>query len=495
MTVQFDNSYLEKLSADNATERRERLLARGYHEGRQAVHLTDRIKEFLEMHSEAQFRLNIIQSINNTLRDELNVSGFSTNDEGAKEQQSEWAEILWQNLRMDSLQNKVHETAVSEAEAFVIVDYDETKKSPTFTFHRRYIERTIAISGNQRLIGDGLGCWMIYENNDVDQTPLAAVKQWTETFPQNGLYITRDRKTVYYNDRIERFYLDAGGWLPFVEEGGTWPTPWVDNKGRPIGIPVIHFKNANYTSDSWEAIPLQDAINKTLIDILGTADLSGFPIFKVFGFYPTSDGLTPAADGSNTLKVQPMAFLGSNKAPSEASLDVIGAQSVEPLINTLIELIILAAQITSTPTSRFVVTRAIASADTIKEQERGLVKKANNRRVLFGDAWEDCMTMARKLANVFGGALMDEGVIFQTKWSQSQGEISIEQYEKTQELDNEIKIWVTAATVSRDSQGQIPVETVLLALGKTADELIDMPTQRLAAIKAAQEDVIPTEAQ
>jgi uncharacterized protein (DUF1778 family) len=219
-----------------------------------------------------------------------------------------------------------------------------------------------------------------------------------------------------------------------------------------------------------------------MVDIIGTADLSGFPIFKVFGFYPTSDGAVPAEDGSNTIKVQPMAFLGSNKSPSEASLDVIAGQSVEPLSNVLSDLIIYAAQLTNTPTSRFVMTRAVASADTIKAQERGLVKKASNRRVLFGDAWEDCMSMARKLSNVFGGALMDESVIFQTKWAQSEGEQSIEQYERTLEIDHEIKIWQTAADVMQKTQGQIP-----------AEDLVDLPTQRMAAIKAAQEDVIPTE--
>jgi 4-hydroxyphenylpyruvate dioxygenase-like putative hemolysin len=33
--------------------------------------------------------------------------------------------------------------------------------------------------------------------------------------------------------------------------------------------------------DAW---PLQDALNKTLIDLLAAADTNGFPIFKAFGF-------------------------------------------------------------------------------------------------------------------------------------------------------------------------------------------------------------------
>lgn len=490
--IAVDFNYITKWLADQTVHRKENLLARGYHAGKQAVYLTDRLKEFLQLHREAQIRLNIIQCINNALRDELSVKGFDTNEpEGAKKQE-QWAQELWWKLRMDYLQNRVHETTIAEREAFVIVDYDVANKTPVFTFHRSYIEPTISIIGNTELTGDGLGCFAIYENNDIDQKMIAAVKRWAEQYQlQGGAYSTRQRMTIYYPDRIERYVQNGGGWAEYMEEGGEWPTKWVDSKGQPLGIPVIHFRNSNYIPESWEAIPLQDAINKTLIDILGTADLAGFPMFKTFGWFPTTDGKPLAADLSNQLKVEPMAFLGSQKPPSEASLEVIGAQSVEPLINTMIELILLAAQITNTPTSRFVVTKQVASADTLKEQERGLVKKAANRRVIFGDAWEDCIRMARRLANVFGGELMDEGVIFQTKWSRSESEEALENADHIQDMEQKKLVWDTLANVLQSSQGMIPAEAVLRDFGWTDKQLVDYGTQKAAAIKLQQEDTIP----
>ena len=63
----------------------------------------------------------------------------------------------------------------------------------------------------------------------------------------------------------------------------------------------------------------------------------------------------------------------------------------------------------------------------------------------------------------------------------------------TIEAENEMKIWTTAAAVARDSGGSIPVETVLLALGKTAEQIQDLGSQRLAAIKMMQEDTIPND--
>jgi hypothetical protein len=65
--------------------------------------------------------------------------------------------------------------------------------------------------------------------------------------------------------------------------------------------------------------------------------------------------------------------------------------------------------------------------------------------------------------------------------------------DKAQKMADEIQIWTTAATAFRDSNGAIPVETVLMALGKTEEDLAGMATQRMAAINAAQADVIPTD--
>jgi uncharacterized protein (DUF1778 family) len=334
---------------------------------------------------------------------------------------------------------------------------------------------------------------LLYQNNDIDQKPIAAVKQWVESYQTDGgAFATRQRMTIYYPDRIERYVMDVGGWQPIIEPGKDFPIKWTDKSGQPLGIPVIHFKNANFTPESWEAIPIQDAINKTLVDILGAADLTGFPIFKIFGFYPTTDGKALASDKSNQIKVQPGAFVGSaSKGPQEASLDVVPPSSVEPLMNTMIELILLAAQITNTPTSRFVVTKAIASADTLKEQERGLIKKASHRRVILGDAWEDAIRMARRLSNVFGGENMNESIVFQTQWKRSESEEIVENADELQELEKKKLIWDTVSAAYQSTNGAISPETILRDFGWDDDRLLQFGTQRLAWIKLMQEDTIP----
>ena len=73
----------------------------------------------------------------------------------------------------------------------------------------------------------------------------------------------------------------AGQWEPYRDNGdATWPLPWVDAKGAPLGIPVIEFANPA-GSEIDQIIGLQNALNKTWLDLIAAADASGFPILAI----------------------------------------------------------------------------------------------------------------------------------------------------------------------------------------------------------------------
>jgi hypothetical protein len=181
---------------------------------------------------------------------------------------------------------------------------------------------------------------------------------------------------------------------------------------------VAHFKNSGLRPEAWDAIPMQDAVNKTLIDILAAGDATAFRIFSAFGWMPTSDGKPPASDGSNRLELVPGAVVGST-SPT-ATLNAIEGADVTPMMNTLSQLIQFTAMITDTPSSRFTATGAVQSGETLKQTEKPLKKKAKTRRVRFGDAWEDAFGMARKLQNLYGSEKLDEAVPLQTLWENAE---------------------------------------------------------------------------
>ena len=397
-------------------------LARKYHNGDQDTYMDARVQEFLDLHPNRKFCLNICRTITLAVKDELSVSGFNTTEEAdAKgiKTQAKWAWDLWAACHMDAVQAEVHESALSDRETFVIVDWDYKLLRPKFVHNYRY---TSLDDG-----GDGQGCWMIYENDDVNQPPRCAVKQWTQTiYDDAGAATVFTRRTLYYADHIEKWSNQSGSWEHYVDPNPDpnippepWPIPWVGKDGLPMEIPVIHFRNVGMMPEAWDAIPIQDTVNKTLVDILASNDLTAFQMLAALGWYPTTDGEPPKSDGSNLLKVGAGQFIGTRDP--NGKLQVIPGNDPTPLVNTLQSLILWAAQVTGTPATRFITTKLVASAETLKEQNTQLKKKAQDRRVLFGDSWEACMSMARKIWNLLGAeGELDELIQFITIWTNNQ---------------------------------------------------------------------------
>lgn len=422
-----DMAYLDALvkalEADDAIV----ALARNYHNGIQETYMTERVEEFLNIHDEdiRPFCLNICRTITLAVKDELSVSGFNTSetaDASGIKAQAKWAWDLWTACRMDAVQSEVHESALSDRETFIIEEWDYKNNRPRFIHNYRY---TAVEDG-----GDGQGVWMIYKNDDVNQEPVCAVKEWLQTsIDKTGRTSSQIRRTIYFPDRIEKWIQTASkNWEHAVDqvdkESGEpaepWPIPWKDKAGKALGIPVIHFHNVGMMPEAWDAISIQDAVNKTLVDILASNDLTAFQMLVALGWFPTTDGEPPKADRSNLLKVGPGQFFGT-KDPN-GKVEVIKGQDPTGLIAALQDLIVMAAQVTGTPTSRFTTTKLIAAAETLKTQDQQLKKKAQDRRVLFGDAWEECMVIARRLTNHFskGEPLLDETVTFFAVWLNSQ---------------------------------------------------------------------------
>lgn len=424
-TVQM--SYFDALIKAVATDDAVVALARNYHNGWQETYMNARVKEFLDLHPDVHpFNLNICRTITLAVKDELSVSGFNTTeqaDASGIKAQAKWAWDLWTACHMDSIQSEVHESALSDRETFVIVTWDYLNSRPKFIHNYRYTPL------GQGGFSDGQGVWAIYENDDINQPMKYAIKQWLQTdYSPTGTPKTFTRRTIYFPDRIEKWQSTGGGWARYLELGldpetgnpkEPWPIPWVDAAQLPLGIPAIHFRNVGMMPEAWDAIPIQDAVNKTIVDILASNDLTAFQMMVALGWYPTTDGKEPDAGGSNLLKVGPGQFIGS-KDPN-AKFDVVKGSDPSALVTALQDMIMMAAQVTGTPTSRFTTTKLIASAETLKNQDQQLKKKAQDRRVLFGDSWEACMSMARKLNNFFGTEVkLDETVSFFTTWLNNQ---------------------------------------------------------------------------
>lgn len=400
---------------------KEIVIARKYHEGDQNVQLTERLAQFLgPTFGSFAFRLNVARVIVTAVVEKLSVIAFDSKDMKA----IEFANKVWAENRMDALQSDVYEAMLRDSEHFVLVDWPPEEEGEEAAECARWLpqQRYTDLAAHED--ADNEGCWIAYPNNDVNQKPKYGVKQWTEWVDTTT---SRQRRTIYYDDRIEKFARSGTGasWEHFTDEGDAeWPLPWVDLEGLPLGIPLIHFKNKGLRLEASDGIPLQDAINKSCLDLLTTADQTAYRIYVALGFIPTTDGQDLKADESNKLEIAPGIVVGSTKSKTDADFKAIDPGDLTPLMNLVQQSIMWLALVTDTPVSRFITTKLVASDETLKEQEMPLNAKVENRQQIAGRAWIECLQMSWKLAKKYQPAevtVPDEKPAYTIFWKDVRG--------------------------------------------------------------------------
>lgn len=412
-------SWLDWLDEDEKERQRQILRARAYFDGEHPVYLTDRLRQFLGLQRDDEtFRFNLCRLVVQAVCERTLVAGFDSPDQAS----AEWAHELWRVARMASRMSAVHEQAARDGESFLVVDWDTARARPRFTPHERYTSTEVD--------GEGYGCQMCYPDDDVSQEPEYALKRWSEAvMDERGRRSVQQRATFYYPDRVEKYGYGGAGWMPLQDEGdAAWPLPWVDSSGAPLGIPVFHFQNPELRPEAEDAIPLQDALNKTLVDLVAAADSTAFRMYTAFGWVPTTDGQPLADDGSNALSIAPGMIVGTTKAPSEASFAAIESADLTQLRELKQDLVLDLAAVTNTPAHRFQTTKAVAAEGTLKQREEPLMAKIRDRQTRWGEAWEMSVDMARKLANLYGGAGLDETAAFTARWEDSSARSDADRY-------------------------------------------------------------------
>lgn len=246
------------------------------------------------------------------------------------------------------------------------------------------------------------------------------------------------RLNLYFPDRIEKYISDddsdSGKYLPYEGDadeigagylglaGISWWTDTRTKGGKPLGIPIVHFKH-NDKGDSYgtshlaDVLPIQDAVDKALIDLLGAMDTDAFDILAGYG-----------TDLWASIKVGPGAIAAVSKTPQEAKLERInGGDSTTKLLAGYSALVMEIARISGTPLSYFQISGQVSAEGTLKQQEIALVSQVKKTQTDFGNSWESVFSIARRLENAFGEGGMDEDEDIETVWEQAESRNDMEQ--------------------------------------------------------------------
>ena len=438
-------SYLSHLLEKMQARSLQYIKAQEYYDGIQQTQLTDRVKAFLDLNSDVdiEFNVNYCPMVVDAMAHRLKVTGFAIAD---NDDTSAIINQWWRKNRMDGKQNIVHHNSIKNGDSYVLVEWDENASIPRFHHEPAYT---------------GEGVMVYYSEERRDEIEFAS-KSWRI---ERGVNAGKMRRlNLYFADRIEKYISHddnaQGDYFPFDDINDTTqvfipgylgPTAvswWTDTgfeNGTPLGVPVFHFKH-NDTGDSfgtsklWNVIPVQDALNKSMIDLLATMDAEAFGILVGHG------------GGWGNVKVAPGTVLNSNKPKSESEMYRLPGTSPTGLLAVYEAFVNEIARISSTPLSYIQAGGQVAAEGTLKQQETALVTQVQKAQTDYGNVWEDVLAMGIRLHNAFGesGTEIDSDVIIDTIWQDAESR-------NDKELAETLQIKVTTLGVSEE-QAQIEMD-------------------------------------
>lgn len=323
------------------------------------------------------FADNNCPAVIDPIADRLDVQGFTV--EIGPEEASEAVWDIWQTNRMDQRSGEVHLEALRAGDAYVIVWPDESGQ-PVI-----YPQRAVAVT-----VG--------YDDEAIDQINWAA-KAWVT----DDNYV---RLTMYYPDRIEKYVTrnssssrtipDRGGdFIEYRPEREVWPLP--NEYGE---VPVFHFPN-NSDIGHWgrselaNVIPIQDALNKSVADMLVAMEYVALPQRWATGVEVQIDEATgkvipPFETGVDRI------FATSNEA---TKFGQFAAADLTQFLEVQDNFTLKIARVSGTPAHYMMLDPgSFPSGEAMKTAEARFVAKVRDRQIAFGNAWESAMQFALRIA-------------------------------------------------------------------------------------------------
>lgn len=222
-----------------------------------------------------EFADNLCDDVVNGITDRLQITSWSAADKGLGAS----ADAAWERNRGESRTGAIHRHAFRDGDGFAIVQEDKNRKGRFY----KQDPRTMCVR---------------YDADNPDEMALVG-KVWKDG--------SRYRANLYYPDRTERYAtrgLGQGGGLPKAEafkplqagDPGLVAAGLEDFRQEVDHIPVYHFPNGELSEYGRSilvgVIPLQDALNKAVADMLVSMEFTAYPQRHATGLQDEIDPVT-----------------------------------------------------------------------------------------------------------------------------------------------------------------------------------------------------------
>lgn len=378
------------------------------------------------------FADNLMPTVAETVKDRLKLDGFTVT--AAQDSTDE----LWRRNRLKVRANQVHLDALIEGDAYVIV-WTDRDDVPTF----------YPVRADKMVI-------------DYDDEQPGYIVKAAKAWAQDEHY----RLTLYYRNRIEKYVTGErvsglpdhpAAFIRYTADTEPWPIPNLYDK-----VPVFHFNNRGSVgglgcSELAEAIPVQDALNKSIADMLVASEFYGVPQRWATGLEEMT-----VAEARKRYALVAGGVWGSTD--SEVKFGEFASADISKYITISETFRKEIARVSRTPLHFFALEGTFPSGESLKTAESPLVAKVNDKTESFGAVWADAWRFALQLANA--GDTEPE-----PKWLNTE----------TRDDDAEVQ---RVATKHRDLK--VPLEECWRELGYDEDKIAEM---KVLADKEAAEAV------
>ncbi len=347
-------------------------------------------------------RDNLMPRVVEAFNDRLIVTGFNVEEGEANTSDKVWR--LWEDNRMDQRAPETHQEAMRCGDAYVLVWPDA--------------------EGRPRIYPQRADLCLVRYSEEIPGDVMWGVKLWHND--QNFV-----RANVYYPDRIEKYisrnkakYYDltqqANSFTQFQAPGESWP---MDN---PYGqVPIFHFANnsglGQYgNSELKNLIPLQDALNKALADML---------VAEEFGAYQQrwATGIEVMRDekGKEIAPFKPGIDRLWASASEEAKFGQFDATQLKQYLDVQDSLRAEIARVSGVPLHFLMMNQgSFPSGEALRIAEAPLVSKVKKKQTAWGNVWENVMKFALLVQGTSGDAMLS------TQWTPAAS------YSESEELAN-----------------------------------------------------------
>jgi hypothetical protein len=425
-------------------ERQSELIA--YYDGTQnAIYLSSRIRSLFDKVG-VRFHENWCSVVIDSLADRIQLEEFTIADnEAAQEEVSR----LWRLLRLGVDADDLHQMALIAGEAFLIIGPE-----PLATDDGEPLDAASESAGIVACYHDPRLCYVCYDSENPKRKKFAA-KCWIDV--DAALW----RLTLYYPDRFVYYqatFKQNDLTLPGVD---AWrlvlPTAEYPD-ANPWGmIPVFHFRNKRDRSDLDNVIPLQDGINKLVIDMLVAAGFQAIPQRYVISNAETRN-LKNAPDEIWDIPASD----GQGQPTSVGQFSAADLQNFFGAIDNLVNAI---SSISRTPKHYFTAAAGELSGEALIAMEAPLNKKAQDRIERFSPEWRPAIAFLARLAG---------------------HDVPVEDIEPVFTPVETVQPYTEAQVRQLDTSTGIPLKTVLRRSGWSDSELEQLDKDKSEADEAAQ---------